>query len=215
MRKPNLQLACDQSDLASALEDIARVGDIVDIIECGTILLLQEGDKAIRCMRALFPNKTIVADTKCADAGKMIAGNVARAGADWMTCICSASLLTMAAAAEEVKEVQIEIYGDWSFERARDWLDAGFYQLIYHRSREALLAGENWSEKDLVKIKQLIEMGFKVSVTGGLDVETLKLFKGIEVFTFIIGRAITSSENPIKAAEAFQNEISHLWSRRK
>ena len=34
-------------------------------------------------------------------------------------------------------------------------------------------------------------MGFRVSVTGGLDVDTLKLFEGVDVFTFIAGRGIT------------------------
>ena len=31
-------------------------------------------------------------------------------------------------------------------------------------------------------------MGFRVSVAGGLDVDTLKLFEGVDVFTFIAGR---------------------------
>ena len=46
----------------------------------------------------MFPNKTIVADTKCADAGGTVARNVAQAGADFMTVICCATLPTMAAA---------------------------------------------------------------------------------------------------------------------
>ena len=54
--------------------------------------------KAIRCLKRMFPNKTIVADTKCADAGGTVARNVAQAGADFMTVICCATLPTMAAA---------------------------------------------------------------------------------------------------------------------
>ena len=68
MTRPNLQIACDHSDLPSALADIKNVGDVVDIIEAGTILLLQTGDTTIKSFRALFPDKKIVADTKCADA---------------------------------------------------------------------------------------------------------------------------------------------------
>lgn len=43
--------------------------------------------EAVRCLRALYPNKTILADTKCADAGGTVAKNCADAGADWMTVI--------------------------------------------------------------------------------------------------------------------------------
>lgn len=73
MSIPKLQIACDHSDLAGALADIKKVGDVVDIIEAGTILLLQEGAQVLRCFRAMYPEKLIVADTKCADAGGTVA----------------------------------------------------------------------------------------------------------------------------------------------
>ncbi|MBL1228202.1 3-keto-L-gulonate-6-phosphate decarboxylase UlaD [Enterococcus sp. BWB1-3] len=211
MSLPNLQIALDHSNLASALADIVKVGEIVDIVEVGTILCLQAGEEAIRCIRALYPEKLVVADTKCADAGGTVAKNCADAGADWMTVICCATIPTMKAAAAEVKEVQVELYGDWTYEQAQKWLDAGISQAIYHQSRDALLAGETWGEKDLSKVKTLIDMGFRVSVTGGLDVETLELFKGVDVYTFITGRGITSADDPQVAAQAFKDEIKRIW----
>ena len=108
-------------------------------------------------------------------------------------------------------EIQIELYGDWTYEQAQQWLDAGVSQAIYHQSRDALLAGETWGEKDLNKVKKLIEMGFRVSVTGGLSVDTLELFEGVDVFTFIAGRGITEAEDPAAAARAFKNEIKRIW----
>ncbi|MFD1900278.1 3-keto-L-gulonate-6-phosphate decarboxylase UlaD [Enterococcus termitis] len=211
MSRPNLQIALDHSDLPNALKDVSAVGEIVDILEVGTILCLQAGEEAIRCIRALYPNKKIVADTKCADAGGTVAANCRLAGADWMTVICCATIPTMAAAAKEVEEIQVELYGDWTYDQAQKWLDAGISQAIYHQSRDALFAGETWGEKDLVKVKKLIEMGFRVSVTGGLTIETLKLFEGIDVFTFITGRGITGAENPKQAALEFQAEIKRIW----
>lgn len=208
---PNLQVALDHSDLPSALADVKNVGDVVDILEVGTILCLQAGEEAIRCVRALYPEKKIIADTKCADAGGTVAKNCADAGADWMTVICCATIPTMAAAAKEVEEVQVELYGDWTYEQAQKWLDAGISQAIYHQSRDALFAGETWGEKDLSKVKKLIDMGFRVSVTGGLDVDTLKLFEGVDVYTFITGRGITAADDPKAAAKAFKAEINRLW----
>ena len=55
-------------------------------------------------------------------------------------------------------------------------------------------------------------MGFRVSVTGGLSTETLKLFKGVDVFTFIAGRGITEAANPAQAAREFKEEIAKYWS---
>ena len=211
MSLPNLQIALDNSVLSEALKSINAVGNEVDIIEAGTILCLAEGMEAVRCLRALYPEKIIVADTKCADAGTTVAKNCVVAGADWMTVICSATLATMKAALKEVKELQVELYGDWTFDDAKEWKEAGITQVVYHQSRDALLSGETWGEKDLSKVKKLVEMGFKVSVTGGLEIDTLKLFKGVEVYTFIAGRSIRDAEDPAQAAREFKAEIARIW----
>ena len=211
MAKPLLQIALDNNTLSDAIRSISQVGHEVDIIEAGTILCLAEGMEAVRCLRALYPNKIILADTKCADAGGTVAKNCADAGADWMTVICSATIPTMKAALKEVKDLQVELYGDWTFEHAKQWKEAGLSQVVYHQSRDALLAGETWGEKDLNKIRKLVEMGFKVSVTGGLEKETLKLFKGIDVYTFIAGRGIREASDPAQAAREFKEEVDKYW----
>ena len=211
MAKPLLQIALDNNTLSDAIRSISQVGHEVDVIEAGTILCLAEGLEAVRCLRALYPNKIILADTKCADAGGTVAKNCADAGADWMTVICSATIPTMKAALKEVKDLQVELYGDWTFEHAKQWKEAGLSQAVYHQSRDALLAGETWGEKDLNKIRKLVEMGFKVSVTGGLEKETLKLFKGIDVYTFIAGRGIREASDPAQAAREFKEEIDKYW----
>ncbi|MBC1211207.1 3-keto-L-gulonate-6-phosphate decarboxylase UlaD [Listeria booriae] len=215
MALPKLQIALDNGVLSEALSSISQVGDEVDVIEAGTILCLAEGMEAVRCLRALYPEKTILADTKCADAGGTVAKNCADAGADWMTVICCATIPTMQAALKGVQDLQVELYGDWTFELAAEWKQAGLTQVVYHQSRDALLAGETWGEKDLAKIRRLVEMGFKVSVTGGLEVETLPLFAGIDVFTFIAGRGIRDAADPRQAAREFKAEIARIWGGRR
>lgn len=211
MTIPNLQVALDHSTTAGAIATTVAVGDEVDIIEAGTVLLLEEGTEVVEIIRELFPEKTVIADTKCADAGGTVAKNVKDSGADWMTCICSATLPTMEAATKEIDEVQVELYGNWTFDEAQEWLDIGINQVIYHQSRDSLLSGETWGEKDLSIVSQLIDMGFKVSVTGGLNVETVELFKGLDVYTFIAGRGIAEAENPAQAAREFKEKIQELW----
>lgn len=211
MEKPKLQIALDSQNLKEALETVREVGDVVDILEVGTVLCLQEGMEPVRAIRALYPEKTILADTKCADAGTTVAKNCREAGADWMTVICCATIPTMQAANKEIDQLQVELYGDWTFEQARQWKEIGIEQVVYHQSRDALLSGETWGDKDLDKIKRLIEMGFKVSVTGGLNIDTLDLFKGIDVYAFIAGRGIAKADNPREAAEAFKAKIDEIF----
>ena len=209
--RPLLQVALDSNSLSEGLKVANILGDEVDVLEVGTILCLQEGMEPVRCLRALFPNKIILADTKCADAGGTVAKNCKNAGADWMTVICSATIPTMQAALKEIDELQVELYGNWTMEDAKKWKEIGITQAVYHQSRDALLAGESWGKKDLDRVQALIDMGFKVSVTGGLELETLKLFAGMNIYCFITGRSLREVEDPKAEAKKWKEEIKRIW----
>lgn len=206
-----LQVALDTDTTAQALNVARQVSDVVDVVEAGTLLIYQEGMDAVSDLRAIAPDKIVLADAKCADAGGHI-GKVAKDhGADWLTCINAATVPTMANAQKEI-EVQVELYEGWdNKERAQEWLDNGIDQVVYHQSRDAKFAGQTWGEKDLNSVKSLIDMGFKVSVTGGVKPEVLKLFKGLPVYCFIAGRAIHGADDPHAAALEFKNEIDRIW----
>lgn len=49
--------------------------------------------------------------------------------------------------------------------------------MVYHRSRDAQAAGVAWGEADITAIKRLSDMGFKVTVTGGLALEVYQSCK--------------------------------------
>jgi 3-dehydro-L-gulonate-6-phosphate decarboxylase len=217
MSKPVLQIALDQTSLTDALNVTRRIAPHVDVLEAGTILCAAEGAPAVvSALRALYPGQTIVADLKVADAGSVIAEMVFSRGADWMTVICAAPLATMKSAKKVADayggDIQIELYGDWTFEQAADWLDAGITQAIYHRGRDAQAAGQTWGEEDLGKIRRLSEMGFAVSATGGLSPEDVHLFRGIPVKCFIAGRSLSEAEDPAAEAAAFRAAIDRYWS---
>ena len=61
---PLLQCAMDYVAVGPALAMAAKVAPEVDIIEIGTPLCKAEGLNAIRLMRALVPDKLILADLK-------------------------------------------------------------------------------------------------------------------------------------------------------
>lgn len=215
MNTPMLQVALDTLDIPTALKATQALAPEVDVLEVGTILCYAEGARAVATLRALYPEHIILADLKAADAGTTVAEIVFSRGATWMTVICCAPYATMAAALEVAKsyqgDIQIELYGDWTFEQAARWQELGLTQAIYHRGRDAEFAGQKWGETDLSKIRKLTEMGFEVSVTGGLNPEDLVLFKGIPVKCFIAGRGLYGAEDPAQAAREFKTEIGKFW----
>ncbi|MCL2892367.1 3-keto-L-gulonate-6-phosphate decarboxylase UlaD [Brenneria tiliae] len=212
---PMLQVALDNQTLADAYRTTRLIAEEVDIIEVGTILCVGEGVRAVRDLKSLYPHKIVLADAKIADAGKILARMCFDAQADWVTVICCADINTAAGALEVAgefqRDVQIELTGFWTWEQAQAWRDIGIRQVVYHRSRDAQAAGIAWSEADIGAIRRLADMGFKVTVTGGLALEDLPLFKGIPIHVFIAGRSIRDAASPVEAAREFKRRIAQLW----
>jgi 3-dehydro-L-gulonate-6-phosphate decarboxylase len=209
--KPKLQLALDLTDLDSAIALLKAKPSMhsVDILEVGTVLLASAGKQAITEVRRLFPEKTIVADLKIADAAKTISKLFYDAGADFVSVIAAADIKSMEIAQlyaqERHKTIQIELYGSWDFTQAQAWLDVGIKHVIYHHSRDA---GKEWSKQDFDHIKRFIDMGFIVNVTGGITVESIKRFEGLKIYSFIVGRGIYESEDVDQTIEHFKREIN-------
>ncbi|TKI02826.1 3-keto-L-gulonate-6-phosphate decarboxylase UlaD [Martelella alba] len=212
---PLLQLALDHTRLDKALLTADLVAGQVDIIEAGTILCISEGIGAVAELRKHYPDHTLVADLKVADAGDTLARQAFNAGADWMTVICAAPLATMETALDVAKarqgDIQIELFGRWSLEDARQWRRIGISQAIYHRGRDAQAKGQTWQQRDLDLMKALSDLGIALSVTGGITPGDLPRFKDIAVRAFIAGRALSEAADPLAAALAFRQDIRRIW----
>ncbi|NLU15506.1 MAG: 3-keto-L-gulonate-6-phosphate decarboxylase UlaD [Serratia liquefaciens] len=212
---PMLQVALDNQSMDDAYRTTRLIADEVDIIEVGTILCVAEGVRAVRDLKALYPDRIVLADAKIADAGQILARMCFEAHADWITVICCADINTTKGALAVAKEfdgdVQIELTGFWTWEQAVEWRQAGVQQVVYHRSRDAQAAGVAWSDEDIAAIRRLADMGFKVTVTGGLALGDLPLFQGIPIHVFIAGRSIRDAADPVAAAREFKRTIAQLW----
>ncbi|EHA2588820.1 3-keto-L-gulonate-6-phosphate decarboxylase UlaD [Salmonella enterica] len=215
MSRPLLQLALDHTNLQTAQRDVALLRDHVDIVEAGTILCLTEGLGAVKALRDQCPDKIIVADWKVADAGETLAQQAFGAGADWMTIICAAPLATVekghAVAQSCGGEIQIELFGNWTLDDARNWYRIGVRQAIYHRGRDAQASGQQWGEADLARMKALSDIGLELSITGGITPADLPLFKDIRVKAFIAGRALARASHPAQVAAEFHAQINAIW----
>ncbi|MGL4858260.1 MAG: 3-keto-L-gulonate-6-phosphate decarboxylase UlaD [Enterobacteriaceae bacterium] len=214
MNKPLLQIALDQTDGEAALKLAASVSDYVDIIEAGTIVTFAEGMPVIRALRRQHPEHLLVCDMKITDGGAILTRLALEAGANWVTVSAAAHIATITACkkvADELGgEIQIELYGNWTMDNARQWVELGIKQAIYHRSRDAELAGVNWTEEDLIRMRELSELGLQLSITGGIVPEDIHLFKGLNAKTFIAGRALTGEKGQA-TAQALREQINRFW----
>jgi len=214
MTKPLLQIALDATNLATALETAAKVSRFVDVIEIGTILAFGSGVASVRKLRALYPDHIIVCDMKITDASAILTRMALENGANWITVSAAAHIETIRAAkkvaVELGGEIQIELYGNWSLNDAQTWVEMDITQAIYHRSRDAELAGVTWTDADLEKMAQLSNIGIELSITGGIVPEDLHLFKKHNVKAFIAGRAL-AADNGAEIARAFHQAIDKNW----
>ena len=96
--QPILQLALDFVDLKRALKSAqAGVAGGVDWLEAGTPLIKSEGLHAVRELRRLFPDTTIVADMKIMDTGRVEVETAAKAGANIVDVLGASSEATIRA----------------------------------------------------------------------------------------------------------------------
>ena len=214
---PLLQVAMDYVSLPKALVMAALVAPEVDIIEIGTPLCKAAGVEAIRAMREICPDKLILADMKTPDVGGLEAAMAFDAGADMMTVIGGAALPTveqaLAVARKRGKEMLMELTGVRDIvARATEWRQIGVDRIVYHREWDAQSAGRLWTEDDKVIIRKLIDMGYKVTVTGGMTLDLLPFFADLPISVLICGRGIREAPDPRAAARQMRLALHTLWS---
>jgi 3-dehydro-L-gulonate-6-phosphate decarboxylase len=215
---PMLQFALDFITLPPAIAVASKTAPHVDIFEIGTPLCKAAGLDAIRAVREVCPNNLILADFKTPDVGWLEAKMAFDAGADLMTVIGGAPMATVESALKTAneygKEILMELTGVRDIiARATEWRQVGIEWMVYHRGWDEEASNRQWSQNDLDTIQRLIDMGFKVTVTGGITLESIPFFQSIPVTAIITGRAIHAAKDPVASAMEIRSTISRLWSR--
>ena len=213
---PLLQLALDYATLPSAITMAAQAAPFVDILEIGTPLCKAAGLEAIRSVREVCPNHLILADFKTPDVGGLEAQMAFDSGADMMTVIGGAPMATVQSALKTAhqygKEILMELTGVRDImARAREWRDVGVERMVYHRGWDEEAYNRQWSQSDLDTIGQLIDMGFKVTATGGITQESLPFFQSLPISIIITGRAIHKADDPAASALSLRSTLAKLW----
>jgi 3-hexulose-6-phosphate synthase/6-phospho-3-hexuloisomerase len=111
--EPVVQISLDLTDLNEAIATAAVAVEAgVDWLEAGTPLLLAEGLRAVRELRAAFPAHPIVADLKTMDGGYLEAEMMARAGATHVVVMARAHEETIKCVVRAGRDHGVAVMGD-------------------------------------------------------------------------------------------------------
>lgn len=209
--KPVLQLALDFVDLKRAIKNAqAAIAGGVDWIEAGTPLIKSEGLEAVRELRRLFPNATIVADMKIMDAGRIEVESAAKAGANIVDVLGAASDATIRECIQAAKNYGARIVVDLiavndPISRAKEVELLGADFITVHCAIDEQMEGKDPFEI-LRKVSESVSV--PVGVAGGINSETSS--KAIEAGAsiVIVGGAIIKAVDPREAASNIKRAIT-------
>jgi len=208
--KPILQLALDFVDLKRALKSAkAGISGGVDWLEAGTPLIKSEGLHAVRELRKLFPDSTIVADMKIMDAGRTEVETAAKAGANIVDVLGASSDATIRECIQAGKNYGAKIVVDMIavddvLSRAKQVEDFGADYVSVHCAIDEQMEGKDPFDV----LRQVSEaLSIPVAVAGGINSETAARAVEAGAAIVIVGGAITKAMDPEQAAREIRQGL--------
>ncbi|MFH1789072.1 MAG: 3-hexulose-6-phosphate synthase [Candidatus Altiarchaeota archaeon] len=207
--KPVIQLALDFVDLKRALKVAGEAGDSVDWVEAGTPLIKSEGLDAVRSLREAFPKKTIVADMKIMDAGRVEVEAAAKAGADVVCVLGAACDSTIRECVEAGANMGCKIMVDLinvadPVERAKEAQEFGADYVSIHTSIDDQMQAKTPFDK-LASVVEAVSI--PVAAAGGLNSESAVDAVNAGASIIMVGGAIAKAEDPGKAAKKIRAAV--------
>ena len=204
MSGPILQAALDLTELKRAVQiGKEAVAGGADWIEVGTPLIKSEGMNAVRTLKSVFPDNTIVADMKIADTGTLEVEMAAKAGADIVCVLASSDNSVIEEAVRAGNLYGVKIAADLlnvpnPLERSLELEKTGVDILIAH-------VGIDQQMKGMDALSLLREIAGKVSLpigaAGGLDAVSAGEAVKAGASILLVGSSITKAAD-VRAAAA-------------
>ncbi len=208
--RPILQVALDFVDLPRALQLAAEaVTGGADWLEAGTPLIKSVGFDAIRQLKERFPDRTIVADLKIMDAGRIEVEYAAKAGAGVVTVLAAASDTTIAECVEAGRHYGTRVIADLinidnPVTRAKEVAALGVDFIGVHTPIDVQMHGQV-SFDLLHDIARMVET--PLCVAGGITSETAADAVANGANVVIVGGAITKATDAIAATDAIRTAL--------
>ena len=198
-----LQLALDHFDsIQQAISLLDQVVDLVDIVEVGTPMIIQEGVSALKQIKSAYPQVKLLADLKIVDAGALEARLAFEAGADIVTVLGLAHDVTIQNAVCEgvnfAKQIMVDLISVSDIATRSKEVDAlGVDYICAHTAFD--MQGTEDPLGDLPLVMASTENA-RVAVAGGINPATLQHIVPYRPEIVVVGGYITSSLNSRKAA---------------
>ena len=205
-----LQVALDFVDLPRAIE-VAReaVAGGCDWVEAGTPLIKAEGLQAVRELKAAFPERTIVADMKTMDAGRIEVEYAAKAGAAVVGVLGAASDTTIRECAEAARNYGCKLIVDMievaePVARAKRAEELGADYIGIHTAIDQQMRGE----APFDTLRAVAEaVSIPVSVAGGINSETAAAAVAAGAAIVVVGGAIIKATDATAAAAEIRRAV--------
>lgn len=179
--QPVVQISLDVTTLEEAIETAElALSAGVDWLEAGTPLILAEGLRAVRELRARFPETPIVADLKTMDGGYLEAEMMAKAGANFVVVMSQAHPETIKVVAKAGRDHGVGVMGDnlgssSMIDGAKLLEDLGCDVIIHHigyDERRGIAARGEQAPTPLDELRQVVDaVSVPVQAVGGLSID--------------------------------------------
>ena len=204
-----LQVAFDVMDFKTMEKRLEELKDMIDIIEVGTPMVIDEGQKRVKYFAEKYPDKCILSDTKIMDGGKIEADMAFNNGAKICTvCACAedATILEVIRSAKEHNgEVLVDLIGIRDVEARAKWLDEnGADYVCVHTAFDVQATHDPLDE--LHRVKAVVKNA-KVSVAGGIKMSTLDAMINERPDVIIVGGAIHNAEDYKEACRIMSEKV--------
>ena len=211
-KKPIVQISLDLTSIEEALDHARKaVRAGIDWLEAGTPLILAEGLRAVRALRAEFPRHPIVADLKTMDGGYLEAEMMAKAGATHVVVMARAHPATLKVVVQAGRDFGIQVMGDDlgcddKPAAARMMEDLGVDYVVHHigyderRDPAVIAAHGDRAPSPLAELEAVVKaVKIPVQAVGGLSVEQVLQLPKMGVYHLVLGAPLTVDADAFKS----------------
>ena len=208
-----LQMAIDVADVDKVMEMVDKVHDVVDIVEVGTPVIMGYGVEPVRLIKEKYPQLTVLADTKIADAGSYECQEACDAGADIITVLAISDDGTIQGVADTAhangKLCMADLLSVTEIStRARRLEQLGVDIICVHTGVDMQAHGRT-PLMDLVELTKAVNPGM-TAVAGGISMSTLSSYTALKPAIIISGGALGKASDlrqaVIEMEEAMRKE---------
>ena len=198
-----LQIAIDGAHSSNIFDIVDKIADVIDIVEIGTPMVLNEGQKAVRMVKEKYPSLTVLADTKIVDGGELECQYAVDAGADIITVLAVSADETIKAVADTAHKSGRKAMADLISitdikARAKELMALGVDYIAVHTAFDVQKTGRT-PYGDLKELMEVVPPEM-CAVAGGVKPGTVAQYAELHPAVIIAGGALCNAPDVRAAA---------------